>query len=184
MSRSIRSTLALFAVSLLVAGSAWAQGAVTTRISGQVTGTDGEGLPGVTVTFESPNLQGTRVVITEVGGSYASPPLPPGAYTVTFELSGFQPVAQQVRASAASSTQVDATLEQVDIQEEITVTGEALQTVSETSIASSTVTYDTLEELPGGRTLESAVNLSPGVTESTQDGLGVSISGAQSWDNL
>lgn len=184
MSRSIRSTLALVAVSLLVAGSAWAQGAVTTRISGQVTGADGEGLPGVTVTFESPNLQGTRVVITEVGGSYASPPLPPGVYTVTFELAGFQPVGQQVRASAASSAQVNATMEQVDIQEEITVTGEALQTVSETSIASSTVTYDTLEELPGGRNLASAVDLSPGVSQSTQDGLGVSISGAQSWDNL
>lgn len=184
MRRSIRSTLALLAVSLLVAGSAWAQGAVSTRISGQVVGTDGEGLPGVTVTFTSPNLQGTRVVVTEVGGSYASPPLPPGVYTVSFELAGFQPVGQQVRASAASSTQVNATMEQVDIQEEITVTGEALQTVSETSIASSTVTYDTLEELPAGRDLAAAVDLSPGVSQSMQDGLGVSISGAQSWDNL
>ncbi|MGH9380067.1 MAG: carboxypeptidase-like regulatory domain-containing protein, partial [Thermoanaerobaculia bacterium] len=126
MGRFIRTTLALSTLAVLLAGAAWAQGAVTTRISGQVVGTDGAGLPGVTVTFASPNLQGSRVVITEVGGNYASPPLPPGVYTVTFELAGFQPVAQQVRGSATATVPLNVTLEQVDIREEITVTGEAI----------------------------------------------------------
>lgn len=181
MRRSIRSTLALLAVSLLVAGSAWAQGAVSTRISGQVVGADGDGLPGVTVTFTSPVLQGAQVVITEVGGHYTSPPIPPGAYTVSFDLAGFQPVAMQVRATAGSTTSLDATLEQVEIREEITVTGDAVETVSSTSTSSQTLTSESLEELPTGQDITAATGLAAGVTPGVN---GLQIAGAQSWDNL
>lgn len=168
-------------LSLIVGSVAWAQGAPRARITGQVASADGEGLPGVTVTFESPSLQGTQVMITGVGGNYASPPLPPGEYTVTFELSGFQPVAQRVLAGATQTVSLDMTLERVDIREEITVSGEAVETISETTTTSTTITYDELEELPGNRDITAAVQLAAGATQGVS---GFQISGAMAYDNL
>ena len=46
-------------------------------------------LPGVTVTVRSPSLQGTRAAITDINGNYSLPQLPPGDYSVVFEISGF-----------------------------------------------------------------------------------------------
>ena len=46
-------------------------------------------LPGVTVTVSSPSLQGTRAAITDINGNYSLPQLPPGDYSVVFEISGF-----------------------------------------------------------------------------------------------
>ena len=38
----------------------------------------------------SPALQGSRTTVTAENGDYVVPLLPPGTYTVTFELSGFE----------------------------------------------------------------------------------------------
>src|SRR3954451_837208 len=52
---------------LLVAASAIAQ--TTATINGTVT-TDGNALPGVTVTLASPAMQGTRTAVTGAAGGY------------------------------------------------------------------------------------------------------------------
>lgn len=159
-----------------------AQGNPTARISGQVSDPDGAGLPGVTVTFESAVLQGARVTVSEEGGNYTSPPLPPGVYTVSFELQGYQPVAHRVRASAAQALELNAQIEQVEITEEIVVSGEAVETVSSGNSAATTITYETLEDLPAGRDLDTAMLFTPGVQDSGING--ITISGAQSNDSL
>jgi hypothetical protein len=53
---------------------------------------DSQGLavPGVTVNVEGPNLQGIHSVVTSENGDYILPQLPPGTYTVTYLLSGFE----------------------------------------------------------------------------------------------
>ena len=76
------------AVALLVAPSAFAQ-ATNGTISGRVTDTQDLGVPGVTVTATATTLQGTRETVTSENGDYILSLLPSGAYTVTFELSGF-----------------------------------------------------------------------------------------------
>ena len=65
---------------------------------------DGQGLsvPGVTVNVEGPNLQGILTVVTSENGDYILPQLPPGTYTVTFELSGFE---RQQKTVALAPTQ-------------------------------------------------------------------------------
>ena len=181
----IRILVALAAV-LLVTQPLLAQGSPTSRASGIVTtADDGSALPGVTVTFESPNLQGTRTVVTGPNGGYSSPPLPPGEYTITFQLEGFQTIQQRHRLSAGQTVTVSPELSLAAVQEEIVVTGEATQTISESSTAAQTITFDTLEDLPVARTLNSAIALAPGVTTAGPgSGDAISISGAQSWDNL
>lgn len=186
MSRNWRVVLTATATALLLASTVWAQGRPVGRISGQVSAVDGEGLPGVTVTFESPALQGQQVVVTEEGGYYTSPPLPPGEYTVQFDLDGYQPVAQRVRASAAAQATVDVELERTEFAEEIVVSGQAVETISEGSSASTTLTSEIIDELPTGRDLNDFIQLTPGVQNSGSTvGIGgMSISGAQTWDNL
>lgn len=180
-----RILVLLTVVSLICATGVLAQGIPMARIVGQVTSEDDQGLPGVSVTFTSPSLQGDRVVVTEAGGNYASPPLPPGVYVVTFDLNGFQPEGRRLRASASQTMTVDQTLRQIEVRDEIVVSGDAIETVSITGTASSTVTFDTLEELPIGRNIADATDLSPGVTGPVAGVTnGNQISGAPTWDNL
>ena len=67
----------------------------TGAISGTVTATDGSLLPGVTVEARSDVLPGPRATVTGANGEYRLPALPPGIYTVTFNLSGMQTVHAQ-----------------------------------------------------------------------------------------
>ena len=60
-------------------------------IVGVITDTSGAVLPGVTVSATGPALQVPSVVaVSDSRGEYRLTPLPPGVYTVTFELAGFQ----------------------------------------------------------------------------------------------
>lgn len=78
---------ALVAVQLSTSAAAQDQSA---SITGRVTDGSGAALPGVTVTF-TPATTGRAPVtaVTDGVGQYLSPPLPPGTYAVSFELSGF-----------------------------------------------------------------------------------------------
>ena len=67
----------------------------TGTIGGRVSDQSGASVPGVTVTAASPNLQGTRVVVTTETGDYLIPLLPPGDYEVRFDLQGFQAVSRR-----------------------------------------------------------------------------------------
>src|SRR5438105_7350161 len=94
-----RRLLWLFLIGL-VPGLALAQSMPTATITGKVT-TEGAGLPGVTVTVRSPNLQGVRTGVTTAAGDYLLPLLPAGDYVVTFELEGMQKVTKTVTLTAA-----------------------------------------------------------------------------------
>ena len=54
--------------------------------------TDAQGavLPGVTVTATSPSALGAQTAVTSETGNYRFPAVPPGTYTVTYELAGLQ----------------------------------------------------------------------------------------------
>src|SRR5215470_20089944 len=61
----------------------------TGTVEGTITDQSGAPLPGVSVELSSPNLQGVRTAVTSADGRYRFPSVPPGAYKVTAELSGF-----------------------------------------------------------------------------------------------
>ena len=96
MSNGIARVIALaLIIGVAPAATVGAQ-STTATVSGRVTDSQGLALPGVTVTASSPNLQGARTTVTAENGDYVLGLLPPGAYTIAFELAGFDSLQRQV----------------------------------------------------------------------------------------
>ncbi|MGA7614594.1 MAG: TonB-dependent receptor [Thermoanaerobaculia bacterium] len=166
---------------LFVATLAFGQGATTSVLSGTVTN-DGTALPGVTVTIASPALQGVRTAVTNENGGYNFPAIPPGLYTVTFEMDGMQTIEKKSQIGLAQTAKVDAAMKLSTVAEAITVTASA-PAVLETQEVESNISAKLVEDLPLARTLVGTVSIAPGVTQNGPNG-GTVISGAPSFDSL
>src|SRR5687767_11275105 len=142
---------------------------------------DGAPLPGVSVTVTSPSLQGSRTAVTGDNGTFFVAGLPPGDYTVHFQMEGMQDVTEKVRVTLAQTTRVDANMRLGAVSEAITVTATAPAVIDSTQVGTN-ITQAMLDQLPTGRTINQAVLMAPGV--SAQGVAGVSISGAPSYDNV
>ena len=77
--RVMKAMLWFAAALLTTAGMAHAQ-STTGTISGRVVDAQALPVPGVTISAESPNLQGVRTVVTSGYGDYLLTLLPPGTY--------------------------------------------------------------------------------------------------------
>ena len=80
----------------------------TGTLTGRASDDKGEALPGVTVTVTSPALQGTRAAVTSTNGDFIFRFLPPGEYTIKFELQGFSTLETTNKISAAQTITVNA----------------------------------------------------------------------------
>jgi len=109
---------------VLVAPSA--AGGAASSIAGTVTH-EGAPLPGTTITISSPALQGTRVAVSNVNGDYAFRSVPPGAYTISFEMEGMSRVVKTAEVRAGYVARVPATIQLSSVAEMITVTAAALR---------------------------------------------------------
>lgn len=172
--------IALSALVLLFAVSAFAQ--VSASLTGEVT-SDGKQMPGVTVTISSANMQGTRTSVTGENGGYTFSSLPPGEYSVTFELVGLATVTKKTTLQLSQTSRVDAAMKVASVAEAITVTASA-PSVLETPQVASTFTAKQIEALPVARTPFAAALLSPGVNGNTLSGGQFVISGSPGYDNL
>ncbi|MCL4806969.1 MAG: TonB-dependent receptor [Thermoanaerobaculia bacterium] len=178
--RNNRSWLVLLVLPLLMASVLVAQGIPTGTILGRVIN-EGQGLPGTTVVAKSPALQGSRTAVTSANGDFAFVGLPPGDYTITFTMSGFQTVTRTQKVSASQQVSVNAEMSLSAVAAEATVVAQS-ETISQTATQATTYTADLLNKLPTGRTVTSAVILSPGLNQNAPNG--ISIGGAQSTENL
>ena len=176
-----------FVVSLILfatASLAIAQSIPTATIIGRVTA-GGTVLPGVTVTVTSPNLQGTRSTVTTQTGEYIIPLLPPGNYTMRFELSGMGTANRKAILTAANTDRIDVELKPAAVAEAITVTAATPMTAPvESTQVSTNYKQDLIEALPMDRSLRSVTLLSPGVNDNGPSGGNIMISGAMSFDSL
>jgi len=179
----MRKVLLLLLLALAVTATAWAQGNPTGAIRGTVTDPDGLALPGVTVTAASPALQGVRTVVTTANGDFLIPFLPPGEYTVAFELQSFAPHKETIGVAMAETRPMDIKLSIAAVSETVTVTGSASTEILTTGSIAQTYTSTKIEALPVGRTLVSAVLLAPGVSGNGPSG-NVVIAGALSYEGL
>jgi hypothetical protein len=169
----------MFMLLLVAVSSAYAQG-TTAELVGAVTQT-GQPLPGVTVTISSPSLQGTRTAITGAAGGYSFVALPPGEYTVSFQMEGMQRNVQRTTLSLAQTSRVDADLKLTAVTEAITVTASA-PAVLETTQVTMNFTGKQIDRLPAGRTVRAITLLAPGVNANGVNAQ-ITISGAPSYDN-
>src|SRR5262249_14430200 len=169
---------------MALATVAFAQSIPTSTLTGKVRA-DGAAVPGVTVTVTSPNLQGSRTTVTTQTGDYILPLLPPGSYTVKFELSGFAPLTKKVSLGAANTERLEGDMRPAAVAEAITVTAETPVTapVESTQLASN-FKQDMIEALPMDRTIRSVTLLTPGVNNNGPSGGNIMISGAMSYDSI
>src|SRR5688500_9668851 len=110
---------AAFLLALLLAAPAYAQ--QDASIVGVVTDSSGAILPGVSVTARSPALQVPQMLaVTDERGEYRLTPLSIGAYEVTYELTGFQPIRRAgLRLTSGFTARVDVVMNIGGVQESI-----------------------------------------------------------------
>jgi hypothetical protein len=174
--------VALSVLLVLVPGSLLAQ--QTGAISGNVTATDGSVLPGVTVEARAEVLPGPRVTVTGANGDYQLPALPPGSYTITFNLSGMQTVTRKAEVQLSQNTSVDASLGVSGIEETVTVLAEASSLVDQDSATlASGLSNDQLQGLPIGQDYRDLQKLIPAV-QYTQDQTRGPSAGGSGQDNV
>src|SRR5688572_10392167 len=156
------------AVVLLFAPVA-AFGQQTGTVSGKVVATDGSILPGVTVEARSEVLPGPRVTATDATGVYRFPALPPGAYTITFTLTGMKTMTKPAAVQLAADTFVDATLGVSAVEETVTVVATTSIVNRDVATIKSAVSSAYIASLPLGQEYRDLMKLIPGV-QVTQDG--------------
>jgi hypothetical protein len=167
---------ALFAV----ASGATAQ-TTNGTISGHVVDSQGLALPGVTVTASSTALQGVRTVVTTTNGDYVFTLLPPGTYTIGFDLGGFQRLERTVTLAPTQVLPLDVTMGVAAVAETITVVGGASDVLTRTAQVATNLKQDLVAALPTNRDLNAYMLLAPSTTP-TGPGGAYSISGAMSFE--
>src|SRR3954467_9456812 len=136
-SRFVRTSVFLV-LFLISSAAAFAQ--QTGSITGKITDTSGGVLPGVTVEAKSNVLPSARTTVSGPDGIYQLPALPPGTYTVTFTLQGFQTVSRQSQVQLSEATLADAKLAVQGVTEAVTVTAEVSYVDKSSATVSNTVT--------------------------------------------
>src|SRR3954452_10235510 len=178
----VRSVFFLFILALILSGSA-AFAQQTGSITGKVSDNTGGVLPGVTVDAKSNVLPTARTTVTGPDGIYQLPALPPGLYSITFTLSGFQSVTLKAEVQLATFTAVDAKLAVQGVAETVTVTAEASYADKESAQITSGLTNMQISRLPVGTQYRDLINLIPGVMY-TQDQVRGPSAGASGQDNV
>jgi hypothetical protein len=177
---SLIPNLVILVALILIPASVFAQS--NSNIGGIVRDTSGAVLPGVTVEAASPALiEKVRTVVTDSAGRYQVINLVPGTYSVTFTLPGFSTVKRDgILLTAAFTANVNVELKVGNLEETITVTGEASTVDVQSVVTQKVVTRDVLDAVPTGS--RSVVNLGvliPGVVVNNQDVGGSAFTSSQ-----
>jgi hypothetical protein len=151
----------------LLASTAFAQGggaSSTGSINGKVADTSNAVLPGVTVTVASPSMMGVQTSVTDGGGNYRFPALPPGSYTVTFELPGFNTLKREnIQIALGFTATVNVELAVASLQETVTVTGDSPVIDTSNTRVQENFKLEALNEIPNARDMWSLLAITPSV---------------------
>jgi len=143
-------------------------------IAGAVRDASGAVLPGVTVEASSPALiEKVRTAVTDNAGQYRIEDLRPGAYVITFSLSGFSTVRREdivLTGSFAASVSVE--LKVGALSETITVSGETPVVDVINARQQSILDNEVIAAIPTARLYHSLATLVPGVTISGNQDVG------------
>lgn len=140
-------------------------------------------LPGVTITITSPALIGEKVLATDADGAFRVAGLPRGTYRVQADLQGFvSAVAENVEVNIGSTLAVSFELK-AGVAETVEVT--ATRVVDMVSVEPAyDISAEQVATLPKGRSWETMIEITPGVTRLRQaDSEGLSFQGGSVSDN-
>ena len=156
-----------------IAVPAFAQGggaSSTGTIQGRVTDAQGAVLPGVTVTASSPALLGQQTAVTSETGNYRFPAVPPGTYTITYELAGFNTVRREgIQITLGFTANLNVELALATLQETVTVTGESPIIDTTATRVVQNFKLEELQSIPNGRDMWSLLAVTPSVQMSRID---------------
>ncbi len=162
----IKAAAVLFAV-VSMASPAFAQGggaSSTGTIQGRVADAQGAVLPGVTVTATSPALIGQQTTVTSETGNYRFPAVPPGTYTVSFELPGFNTLNREgIQISLGFTANLNVELTLATLQETVTVTGASPVIDTTSTRVQQNFKMEELRSLPNGRDMWALLAVTPSV---------------------
>src|SRR5262245_29069417 len=160
--------LLIAAMSLAAAAPAFAQGggaSSTGTIQGRISDAQGAVLPGVTVTATSPSALGAQTTVSSETGNYRFPAIPPGVYTLTFELTGFNTVKREgIQIALGFTANVNVELQLAALQETVTVSGQSPLIDTTATRVVQNFKLEQLQALPNGRDMWSLLGVTPGVT--------------------
>src|SRR5207248_3146916 len=165
--RRIDLVVPMLVALLAAAPQAFAQGggaSTTGTINGKVADSSGAVLPGVTVSATSASLMGVQTSVTDAGGNYRFPALPPGTYTVTFELPGFNTLKREnIQISMGFTAAVNVELAVASLTETVTVTGDSPVIDTSNTRVQQNFKLEALQEIPNARDMWSLLAVTPSV---------------------
>lgn len=170
---------AAIAAALFLSVAAFAQ-STTGTITGRTQDSSGGILPGVTVSITSPAMiGGARTAVTDGTGAYRFVQLPPGTYTVTFELTSFKKLTfENVVVNANASATVNGPLQLDTLEESITVTSSTPTIDLQNSEVAVNWSEAQMENLPYGRGIRGLARLVPGLSPTQFDVGGNTVGGS------
>ena len=142
----------------------------TATITGRVTDHTAAVLPGVTVTASSASMLGVQTAVTNEQGTYRFPAVPPGTYTLTYELPGFNTLRREgieLRLGFTAAINVD--LQVASLQETVTVTGESPVIDTSATRVQQNFKLEELQSIPNARDIWSLLAVTPAVQMSRID---------------
>ena len=162
MNRSLLLMVPLIPVAVMVAAPA--EAGTTGAVRGQVLDDEGLPVPNATVVLTGADVAGERTVVTDGNGEFRMLGLPPGPKDVLVRKDGFNPMKYTVSIRLDETAFVPVTLKGANGASAEIIVEETLPVVDTTRSAVSTqMTTDLLQNVPTGRSYQSAVNMVPGV---------------------
>ena len=160
MRRASKVVLFLTAA-LLLPAVAFSQGTLT----GTVRDESGGVLPGVTVEASSPALiEKVRSAVTDGAGQYRITGLNPGAYSLTFRLTGFTIVKREgIELSGTTTLTIPVDMHVGAIEETITVAGDTPVVDVQSTQRETVLNADVVAAIPGSRSVGTLLNAVPGL---------------------
>jgi hypothetical protein len=173
---AIRPAIAAAALLVIVLNPAYAaaQSAQSASLVGKVTDESGGAMPGVTVTLKSPALQVAQMTaVTGIDGDYRLLELPPGVYSVAFEIGGFQTsVRTDVHLTTGSSGRVDVVMKIGALSETVQVSGLSPVVDTVNVAGQTTLVQEQLRSIPMGGTMQEMLPLAAGLSMQTKPDVG------------
>ncbi len=163
----------VLAVFLAFTAPGWAQNA---QIAGTVLDPSNAAIPNASVLLIETATQVKRESRSNGDGRYVAPSLPPGAYQITIQAQGFATqVVQNVKLNVAGKVSMDFVLHPGSVSESVTVDGSGISLNTTDASVSTVIDRQFVENLPlNGRSFQSLMTLSPGVSVVPSTGVGQS----------
>src|SRR6185436_8879144 len=158
---TIRGVAGAIALTMLISTMAFAQGGVTSTLSGTVVDSTGAVVPGANVVVKRADTGITTDAVTNAEGQFTAPALNAGTYTVTVSLTGFKTVTLN---DAGVPAGVKVTMEIGGVEEQVVVQAASEVVKTQSSTVSTTLAAKQIASLPltSRDALQFVVNL-PGV---------------------